>query len=100
MAVSHIMMESYKKFILLSLIVHGKVSRCLPYYVLCPNLLTYIVTSLFIFKIMFNFLLPSTTTQPALNDWCNKGYPVCGMVHIKEPLLAFRVVIYNISDTT
>ena len=25
------------------------------------------------------------------NDWCNKGrdmcYPVCGMVHIKEPLL-------------
>ena len=29
--------------------------------------------------------------QPALHDWCNKGrdmcYPVCGMVHIKEPLL-------------
>ena len=29
--------------------------------------------------------------QPVLNDWCNKGrgmcYPVCGMVHIKEPLL-------------
>ena len=26
-----------------------------------------------------------------LHDWCNKGcgmcYPVCGMVHIKEPLL-------------
>ena len=25
------------------------------------------------------------------NDWCNKGcgmyYPVCGMMHIKEPLL-------------
>ena len=29
--------------------------------------------------------------QPVLHDWCNKVrgmcYPVCGMVHIKEPLL-------------
>ena len=29
--------------------------------------------------------------QPVLHDWCNKGrgmcYPVCGMVHIKEPLM-------------
>ena len=29
--------------------------------------------------------------QAVLHDWCNKGrgmcYPVCGMVHIKEPLL-------------
>ena len=29
--------------------------------------------------------------QPVLHDWCNKGrcmcYPVCGMVHITEPLL-------------
>ena len=29
--------------------------------------------------------------QPVLQDWCNKGcgmcYSVCGMVHIKEPLL-------------
>ena len=28
---------------------------------------------------------------PVLHDWCTKGrgmcYPVCGMVHIKEPLL-------------
>ena len=32
--------------------------------------------------------------QPVLNDWCNKGrgmcYPVCGMVHIKEPLLSIE----------
>ena len=32
------------------------------------------------------FLVPAM-----LHDWCNKGrgvcYPVCGMVHIKEPLL-------------
>ena len=29
--------------------------------------------------------------QPVLHDWCNKGrgmyYPVCGIMHIKEPLL-------------
>ena len=29
--------------------------------------------------------------HPVLHDWCNKGrgmcYPVCGLVHIKEPLL-------------
>ena len=28
--------------------------------------------------------------QPVLHDWCNKGrgmyYPVCGMMHIKEPI--------------
>ena len=32
--------------------------------------------------------------QPALHDWCNKGhgmcYPVCGMVHIKDPVLLIR----------
>ena len=32
--------------------------------------------------------------QPVLRDLCNKGhgmcYPVCGMVHIKEPLLLIR----------
>ena len=29
--------------------------------------------------------------QPVLHDWCNKGrgmcYPVCGMVHVKEPMM-------------
>ena len=32
--------------------------------------------------------------QPVLHDWCNKGrgmcYPVCGMLHIKDPLLLNR----------
>ena len=32
--------------------------------------------------------------KPVHHDWCNKGrgmcYPVCGMVHIKEPLLLIR----------
>ena len=28
--------------------------------------------------------------QPVPHDWCNKGmcYPVCGMMHIKEPYVA------------
>ena len=34
---------------------------------------------------------PDFSFQPVLHDWCNKGrgmyYPVCGMIHIKEPLL-------------
>ena len=56
--------------------------------------------------------------QLMLHEWCNKGrgmcYPVCGMVHIKEPLLligksspyggtgfplAIGVVLYHMSDT-
>ena len=32
--------------------------------------------------------------QPVLHNWCNKGhgvcYPVCGMMHIKEPLLLIK----------
>ena len=35
--------------------------------------------------------LSNLSFQPVLHDWCNKGrgmcYPVCRMVHIKEPLL-------------
>ena len=38
-----------------------------------------------------SFLTIYFSFQPVLHDWCNKGcgmcYPVCGMVHIKEPLL-------------
>ena len=43
------------------------------------KLLTYVAKS-------YNF-----SFQPVLHDWCNKGcgmcHSVCGMVHIKEPLL-------------
>ena len=39
--------------------------------------------------------LSNFSFQPVLHDWCNKGhgmcYPVCGMVHIKEPLLLIDV---------
>ena len=55
--------------------------------------------------------------QPVLREWCTKGsgmcYPVCGMVHIKEPVLLIGksspcggsgfplticVVLYHMSD--
>ena len=43
---------------------------------------------LFIYLFKYSILCPF---QPVLHDWCNKDrgmcYPVCGMVHIKEPLL-------------
>ena len=33
-------------------------------------------------------------SKPVLHDWCNKDcgmrYPVCGMMHMKEPLLLIR----------
>ena len=36
---------------------------------------------------------PIELFQSVLNNWCNKGcgmcYPVCRMMHIKEPLLLF-----------
>ena len=40
---------------------------------------------------LFPGMFGSFSFQPVLHDSCNKGrgmcYPVCGMVHIKEPLL-------------
>ena len=56
--------------------------------------------------------------QPVLHDWCNKShsmcYPLCGIVHIKDPLLlieksnpcsggsgfplAIIMVLYHMSD--
>ena len=45
--------------------------------------------------------------QPVLHDWCNKGrgmyYPVCGMMHIIEPLLLIEKSIlrtHNMRDDT
>ena len=39
-------------------------------------------------------IFSSLKKQPVLHDWCNKGrgmcYPVCGMMHIKEPLLSIE----------
>ena len=34
--------------------------------------------------------------QPVLHDWCNNGgmcYPVCGMVHKKDPLLLIEKIL-------
>ena len=42
-------------------------------------------------KTKYTQLLKLLSFQPVLHDWCNKGrgicYSLCGMVHIKEPLL-------------
>ena len=42
--------------------------------------------------------------QPVLHDWCNKGrgmcYPVCGIVHIKEPLLLIDMWRQRVSFLT
>ena len=50
-----------------------------------------LVTTNVLFSIRHKFPLSYFSFQPVLHDWCNKGrgmcYPVCGMVHIKEPLL-------------
>ena len=39
--------------------------------------------------------------QPVLHDWYNKGcgmcYPVCGIVHIKEPLLQSEKVAHVVA---
>ena len=43
------------------------------------------------FQVTFQILTSYFLFQPVLHDWCNKGCvmcnPVCGIVHIKEPLL-------------
>ena len=42
-------------------------------------------------------LLSYFSFQPVFHDWCNKDrgmcYPVCGMMHIKEPLLVLGNVM-------
>ena len=42
----------------------------------------------------FFFKLSYFSFQTVFHDWCNKGcgvcYPVCGMMHIKEPLLSIE----------
>jgi len=43
------------------------------------------------FKANVFFTVSYFSFQPVLHNWCNKGrgmcYPVCGMAHIKHPLL-------------
>ena len=72
------------------------------YFLVLLNTVIFFLTSFVLILLYISF--PPTFTnftqnhplsyfsfQPVLHDWCNKGcgmcYPVCGMVHIKEPLL-------------
>ena len=53
------------------------------------------IVILLIFKLLFVVVVVSYFSfQPVLHDWFNKARdmycPVCGMVHIKEPLLLIR----------
>ena len=50
-----------------------------------------LIDHLFIYFIHSSIRKCYFSFQPVLHDWCNKGrgmcYPVCVMMHIKEPLL-------------
>ena len=76
-------------------------TRELGCFIIVQNIYLKIINN-YCFKMVFSFLIKMTRTQVnsslsyfsfqrVLHDWCNKGrcicYPVCGMVHIKEPLL-------------
>ena len=43
-------------------------------------------------------LLSYFSFQPMIHDWCNKDYPVCEMVHIKEPLLLIGTSSYYVVE--
>ena len=63
---------------------------CLLY--MCQHIKYIILLIFYIYSnCCFGFLGVFFSFQPVLHDWCNKGrgmcYPVCGMIHIKEPLL-------------
>ena len=55
------------------------------------NSTTVWIKRLTVFCCLFIFISVHFSFQPVLHDWCNKGrgmcYPVCRMVHVKEPLL-------------
>ena len=42
---------------------------------------------------VYTLTMTFSLNEPRLHDWCNKGrgmcYPVCGMMHVKEPMLLF-----------
>ena len=54
-----------------------------------------------LFIIIIIIIIIISTFQPVLHDWCNKDcgmcYPVCGMMHIKEPLLLIGRVAYVVA---
>ena len=67
-------------------------SVCLFKYLLVCLFAYFIYLCIYAFH--FLFTLSYFSFQPVLHDWSNKGcgmcYPVCWMVHIKEPLLLIR----------
>ena len=55
-----------------------------PFYGIC-------IINVYIQSVLCSVLCNQYFSMSVLHNWCNKGrgmcYPVCGMVHIKEPLL-------------
>ena len=76
---------------------------CYSFFPIRPSLPILICSSIALHLFIYPSIHPPTSFQlfirplnyfsfqPLLHDWCNKGrgmcYPVCRMVHIKEPLL-------------
>ena len=82
--------------------LHAFFNPTLPF--LTASIACYILSSIHLCRVFFLMVrwvvgsilhgvdpLSYFSFQPVLHNWCNKGrgmcYPVCGMVHIKEPLL-------------
>ena len=70
-----------------------------PYYMsykktypsICISTFSYCLLIIVSFHLPVSPIISYFSFQPVLHIWCNKGrgmcYPVCGMMHIKEPLL-------------
>ena len=78
--------------IMKSNLMSGSLNQSFPSFLSC----TEVERSLMVWWVVGSILhgvdpLSYFSFQPVLHDWCNKGrgmcYSVCGMVHIKEPLL-------------
>ena len=74
--------------------IHFNASK-LSYTTSCNYTCTQLVTSRLSYTTSCEQTFLHLLFQQVLHDWCNKGcgmcYPVCGMVHIKEPLLLIRM---------
>ena len=73
-------------------LVHGMEDATLSQKYYCSkHIVQWVVGSIIHDRLIELFLF---SFQPVLHDWCNKGcgmcYPICGMMHIKEPLLLIR----------
>ena len=83
------MTDVTKPWYVLSCLLDGVYKRTLATFL--PVLFQILIVIILFAELFTLYPLSYFSFQPVLHDWCNKGrgmcYPVCGMVHIKEPLL-------------